>query len=194
MKLCRAISLYILLFGLLNHSWAENYVLDSTHSFVEWRVKHLGYSWLYGRFNDIQGSMTWDEDHPDRSRINVTIKMNSIDSNHVERDKHLKGKKYLDVKKYPTATFTSTAYRGDSQRGEMEGELNLNGVTKIITLQVERVGEGKDPWGGYRVGFISRYVLDKNEWGFDYPLGPESDAIELELGIEGIRRQKHKKR
>jgi len=171
-----------------------NYTLDPTHSFVEWRVQHLGYSWLYGRFNDISGTMTWDAERPENSRINVTIKIHSLDSNHVERDKHLRGKKYLHADKFPKAVFRSTEYRGDGAGGELVGDLTLNGITKTIVLNVKKLGEGKDPWGGYRVGFEASYLLNKSDWGFDYPLGPESDTVELQLGVEGIRRNKHVKR
>lgn len=173
---------------------SANYTLDPTHSFVEWRVQHLGYSWLYGRFNNIRGTLTWDENSPETSRIDVRIEIGSVDSNHVERDKHLRSKKFLNAEAQPIAHFTSQHFRGDANGGELEGELSLNGLRKNITLQIKKLGEGNDPWGGYRVGFEARYTLHKKDWGFDYKLGSESDVIELELGIEGIRQQKHVKR
>ncbi len=177
-----------------SHASADQYTIDSTHTFVEWRVQHLGYSWLYGRFNTIKGNFYWDEKNPQNSKIDIEIDMLSLDSNHAERDKHLRSKKYLNIDANPVATFKSTAYEGDSNGGTLSGMLTLNGVSQEITFKVERVGEGSDPWGGYRVGFIGYYTLDKKDFGYTYELGPSSEKIELELGIEGIRKNKHVKR
>ena len=166
---------------------AADYAIDPTHSFVEWRTQHLGYSWLYGRFNNVDGRFTWDADNPAASAIEVTIDTTSLDSNHAERDKHLRGEDFLDVKKYPQATFKSTGYRGDADGGVLEGVLTLHGVSKPVEFDVKKLGEGGDPWGGYRAGFFATTQIDRRDFGIDRNLGPASNIIELELGIEGVR-------
>ncbi|MGV6807066.1 MAG: YceI family protein [bacterium] len=171
-------------------SWADEYLIDDTHTFVEWRVQHLGYSWLYGRFNDIRGRFVWDEQSPEDSVIEVEIQTGSLDSNHALRDKHLKGQKYLETKAFPVATFKSTSYKGDANVGTVEGELTLHGVTRRISFDVQRLGQGNDPWGGYRVGFIGRITLDRRDFGIMENIGPSSWLVELDLGIEGIRQNK----
>ena len=167
---------------------AATYRVDPSHSFVQFRIQHLGYSWLYGRFNDISGEFKHDSSAPNDNWIAVEIKTASIDSNHAERDKHLREEDFLDVKRYPTATFRSVRYTGTAEQGELEGELFLHGVRKPITLQVKKLGEGKDPWGGYRAGFIGTTTLRLKDFGITYNLGPASETMELELGIEGIRK------
>lgn len=167
---------------------AADYEIDHAHSFVEFRIKHLGYSWLYGRFNRFSGQFTYDPDNPQANAITVSIDPASVDTNHAERDKHLRGSDFLDVAKYPEAKFESTMYSGDADRGTLEGMLTLHGVTKPISIRLEKLGEGNDPWGGYRAGFIGTTTLTRRDFGISYNLGPASESMELELGIEGIRK------
>lgn len=170
---------------------AAEYQLDikGAHAFVNFKIKHLGYSWLTGRFNTFDGQLEWDATKPETSKIEVTIQTNSIDSNHAERDKHLKGEDFLNVKEFPTATFKSTAYKAiDENTGELTGEFTLHGVSKNISFPITKIGEGKDPWGGYRVGFEGATSLKLADYGIDYNLGPASTHVDLELYIEGIRK------
>ena len=167
---------------------AADYKIDPAHSFVQFRIQHLGYSWLYGRFNTIAGEFSHDPDNPEASQITLEIDTASVDTNHAERDKHLRNDDFLDVEKYPKATFKSTKYTGSTESGTLEGVLTLHGVSKPITILVQKLGEGKDPWGGYRAGFIGTTKLTRKDFGIDYSLGPASETMELELGIEGIRK------
>lgn len=166
---------------------AAEYKIDASHSFVEFRIQHLGYSWLYGRFNTVTGSFSFDANKPEASEIEIRIDTASIDSNHAERDKHLRGDDFLDVEKFPQATFRSTGFTGSAEQGSLSGELTLHGVTKPITVKISRLGEGKDPWGGYRAGFAGTMVLDRRDFGIDKNLGPASWELEMEFGVEGIR-------
>lgn len=170
---------------------AASYVIDTkgAHAFINFKIQHLGYSWLTGRFNTFEGSFDYDAKAPEKSRIEVTIKTNSIDSNHAERDKHLKGKDFLNVGKYPTAKFVSTKYTAkDAETGTLTGKFTLHGVTKTINIDVQKIGEGADPWGGYRVGFEGTTRIKLADYGITYNLGPKSTHVDLELLIEGIRK------
>ena len=89
----------------------------------------------------------------------MSIDPASVDTNHAERDKHLRNPDFLDVEKYPDAGFESTKYTGDAESGTLEGMLTLHGVTKPISIELRKLGEGKDPWGGYRAGFIGTVTL-----------------------------------
>ena len=165
---------------------AADYKIDDTHSFVQFRTKHLGYSWLYGRFNISGGHFSYDPAKPESSKITVDIDVASIDSNHELRDEHLRNK-YLFTDKQPNASFTSTAYQGDANSGTLTGELQLNGVKKPVTIPVKKIGEGSDPWGGYRVGFEGNLTIDARDYGYTYQLGEQSFIIDLQLGIEGVQ-------
>jgi len=171
---------------------AENYVLDTqgTHAFIQFKIQHLGYSWLYGRFNKFTGDFSYDEANPSKAKVSIKIDTSSLDSNHAKRDKHIRGDDFLNVKKYPTATFISTSYKetGDG-KALLAGDFTLHGVTKNITINVESVGHGDDPWGGYRRGFYGTTSIKPAEFGLKgmSTLGPASTVLLLELSIEGIR-------
>jgi len=169
---------------------AAEYGVDikGMHAFIQFRIVHLGYSVLAGRFNDFDGDFTWDKTNPGASSINIEIKTKSLDSNHAERDKHLRNEDFLDVDKYPKATFKSTKYHGDASGGKMDGMLTLHGVTKAITLDVKVIGEGDDPWGGYRAGFEATTSIRRADFGMDYNLGPAAETMDFDLFIEGVRK------
>jgi polyisoprenoid-binding protein YceI len=180
--------LFISAFSVTPNLHAAEYRLDPEHSFVQFRIQHLGFSWLYGRFNKISGDFSHDAKNPQDNRISVQIDTASVDSNHAERDKHLRDERFLDVEKYPTASFKSTKYTGDDKGGVLQGQLNLHGINKQIDIEVKKLGEGADPWGGYRAGFIGTTTLTLKDFGITYNLGPAATTMELELGVEGIRK------
>jgi polyisoprenoid-binding protein YceI len=192
-KTARGLTLATALLGsLLAPGWAqaEDYVIDTkgAHAFVQFRIQHLGYSWLYGRFNDFSGSFSYDEKDPAAAKVEVVIKTASVDSNHAERDKHLRGADFLDVAKYPEARFKSISYKPTGPgKATLTGELTLRGVTKPISIDVTEVGHGKDPWGGYRRGFEGTTRLRLKDFGIPKDLGPASAELEMTLSVEGIR-------
>lgn len=69
----------------------------------------------------------------------------------------------------------------------MAGVLDFNGIKKTIEIPVTRVGEGDDPWGGYRAGFHGTYTMTRVGFGTDYELGPASTTVELQLSVEGVQ-------
>ena len=166
--------------------------IEGAHAFVQFRVQHLGYSWLYGRFNKFDGEFSYDPEHPENSSVSAEIDMTSLDSNHAERDKHLRSDDYLNVKKYPSASFKSSAYKVTGEgTGILTGDLTFFGSTHSIDLEIEHIGGGDDPWGGYRHGFEGRALLRPAIFGLDLveALGMESAAtIEIFLTVEGIEK------
>ncbi len=169
---------------------AADYKVDvkGAHAFVQFKIKHLGYSWLLGRFNTFDGDFSYDDKSPNNANINIEIDTKSIDSNHAERDKHLKGKDFLNVSKFPKATFVSNNIKfSDDENAIVTGEFTLKGVTKTISFPVVKIGEGQDPWGGYRAGFSGTTSFKLADYGISYNLGPASTHVEMALHIEGVR-------
>ena len=167
---------------------AAGYKIDPSHSFVQFKILHLGYSWMIGTFEEVSGSFTFDPDAgPEGQTVSVEIGTASVDTNHAERDKHLRSAEFLNADEFPTATFVSTGYEGDAEGGTMTGDLTLHGVTKPIAIAVKKVGAGKDPWGGYRAGFEGTVTLTRKDYGVGYNLGPASESMDLFLFIEGVR-------
>lgn len=181
---------FLALATLPGHALAEKYVIDTkgAHAFILFRIQHLGYSWLSGRFNTFSGHFTYDEKNPSASMIVVDIDPASIDSNHAERDKHLRNEDFLDVEKYPKAGFKSTSFKEvGNGKAVLKGDLTLHGVTKPVTIDVQHIGHGPDPWGGYRRGFEGTTKISLADYGITYDLGPKSREVELTLSVEGIR-------
>lgn len=169
---------------------ADDYVIDieGQHAFIQFKISHMGYSWLLGEFTDFEGTFSYDEANPSAAKVSVTIDTNSLDSNHAERDKHLRSEDFLDTDSYPEATFVSTSYSpNDDGTAVLTGDLTLHGVTKSIDIAVSEIGAGNDPWGGFRRGFEGSTTLTLADFGIDYDLGPASRTVEMYLSIEGIK-------
>ena len=158
---------------------AADYKIDKEgqHAFVNFRIQHLGYSWLYGTFN------------PAADKVNVTINTNSVDTNHAERDKHLRSAEFLNVSKFPQATFTSTEVKKDGDKLDITGNLTLNGVTKPVTLNAKLMGQGDDPGGGKRAGFEAAGKIHLKDFNITTDLGPASQDVELIISVEGVQQK-----
>lgn len=158
------------------------------HQFVTFKISHLGYSWLYGRFNDFNGTFTVDAENPENSQVTATIQTASVDSNHAERDKHLRSDDFLDVGEYPTAIFKSTNIEKTGEKtAKITGDFTLHGVTKPVTLDAKLIGYGDDPWGGYRMGLEASTTLTLADFGITKDLGPASETVEIIISVEGVR-------
>lgn len=163
-------------------AFAADYQVDPAHSAVTFEVGHLGVSTTVGRFNDFEGSFAYGDNNSD-GNVEFTIQAASVDTNHEARDKHLRSPDFLDVKQFPTLTFKSTSFDGE----DLVGDLTLHGVTKEVTFEVETVGEGEDPWGGYRAGFEASTTIKRSDFGVSYFIPGVTDETEIDVYIEGIR-------
>jgi len=171
---------------------AEQYDFDikGQHAFIQFRIKHLGFSWLLGSFRKFNGHFTYDERHPEKNSVSVTINVASLDTNHAKRDKHLRSEDFFDVARYPTATFVSTSYEATGKdTGILHGKFTLRGITKDIAIRVKQIGTGPDPWGGYRRGFEGHTTLHLSDYRMKKAgmLGAVAENIEIFLSIEGVR-------
>ncbi len=169
---------------------AADYVIDNkgAHASINFKIKHLGYSWLTGRFDKFSGKFSYDATNISASKIEVNVDTSSINSNHAERDKHLKSDDFLDVSAFANAKFVSTSVT-EKTKGEftVAGVLTLHGISKNIIIDAQSVGEGKDPWGGYRAGFSGTTTLALTDFAIKMNLGPASSHVQLALHIEGVK-------
>ena len=168
--------------------FAEKYVFDTKHTFIQFRILHLGYSWMSGRFDRFSGNFEYDEKNPAAASVKVEIDTASVDTNLAERDKHLRSKDLLDVDRFPKATFKSTSYTENSDgSATLKGNMTLHGVTRPISIAVQQIGHGPDPWGGYRRGFEGKTRIALADYDIKFNLGPKSKELELTFSVEGIR-------
>lgn len=173
-----------------NSLFADSYAIDTkgSHASINFKISHLGYSWIYGRFNEFEGNFEFDDANKESSSATVTVKTASLDTNHAERDKHIRSGDFLDADKFPEATFTSTSYTVEADNtGKLTGDLTLHGVTKPITIDITHIGGGDDPWGGVRQGFSGSAMLTLADYGMTFNLGPASAQLELILVFEGVK-------
>lgn len=172
-------------------AFAADYAIDKQgqHAFVNFKISHLGYSWLWGTFRDFDGSFSFDAAKPEQSKVNVTLETASVDTNHAERDRHLRSDDFLNVAKHPTATFESTSVKSTGEgTADIIGNLTLNGVTKPVVIAAKFIGEGDDPWGGYRAGFEGSTTLTLKDFDIKMDLGPASQTVDLIISVEGVRK------
>lgn len=169
---------------------ANEYVIDTegAHAFIQFKINHMGFSWLLGRFDDFEGTFSYDENDPAAAAVNVVIDTASINSNHGERDQHLRSDDFLDAENYPQATFVSTDFQPDGEGGGLlRGDFTLRGVSREIEFNIDQVGAGDDPWGVTRRGFEGSYTFKLADYGIEYDLGPASEEVEIYLSIEGVQ-------
>lgn len=175
----------------LTQAQAADYAIDTEgqHAFIQFKISHLGFSYILGSFEEFSGSFHYDPENLEASAANLEVDVTSLTSNHAERDKHIKSDDFLATGEYPTATFTSTGFApsGDNE-GVLSGELTLHGETNEIEMPVTLMGEGEDPWGNYRAGFEGSTTLVLADYGIDMSKFPESmHELELYVTLEGIR-------
>lgn len=175
----------------MSQAMADDYVIDTEgqHAFVQFKISHLGMSYILGSFREFSGEFSYDPEDLSASSVNVEVDVASLDSNHAERDKHILSDDFLNAEEYPTATFTSTGFESDGDKsGTLTGELTLHGETQEVEMPVTLLGEGEDPWGNYRAGFEGSTTLVLSDYGIDMSDFPEPmHELELYVTFEGIR-------
>jgi polyisoprenoid-binding protein YceI len=170
------------------------YALDAAHSRIGFVARHAMVTKVRGAFNDIEGTATIDGENPENSKVNVTIKVDSIDTRNEQRDGHLRTNDFLDIENFPTITFTSTSVKHDGGNDfEVTGDLTIKGVTKSITLPLEFQGAAKDPFGNDRIGFEGSVVVNRKDWGITWNAALEtggvlvSEKVTLEFEISAVK-------
>jgi polyisoprenoid-binding protein YceI len=162
------------------------FAIDAVHSTVLFKCKHLNTSWSFGRFNDIQGSFQIDAKDPSKSRVEVTIRAESIDTGNKQRDDHLRSPDFFDVKQFPTATFTSKKVTPKGGKEfSVAGDLMIHGKTKPVTIEMEYTGSTEHPKAGRVAGFFGTLKIKRLDYGIAYMPDGLSDDVELTLSFEG---------
>jgi len=168
---------------------ADTFEVDPVHSSVIWSVKHFGAGITKGRFNDVAGKLTLDKANAAANKVEITIKTESVDSNMPKRDQHLRSPDFFDAKQFPTLTFVSdrVTQKADGNL-EVTGKLTAHGVTKPVTFTATKIGEGKDPYGGYRAGYTASLPIKRSDFGMKFMLDGVADDVTLEIALEGVKK------
>jgi polyisoprenoid-binding protein YceI len=171
------------------------YEIDAAHSSAQFTVRHMMITNVRGGFSSIKGTAVYDAENPGASTVEATIDASTINTLDAQRDGHLKSADFLDVEKHPTITFKSTSvnYSGPGE-GKIAGDLTIHGVTKPVTLNVEGPSaEGKDPWGGTRVGASATTKIKRSDFGLTWNAALETggimvgDELKIEIDLQMIK-------
>ena len=174
---------------LAHASAAEKFEIDPVHSTIGFKVKHL-FSYVTGRFNEVQGTISADAAKPEDSSVEVKIATKSVNTANEKRDTHLRSPDFFDAEKFPEMTFKSKkiARTGDDT-ADVTGDFTLHGVTKEVMLKVKFLGKGKGVTGGLQTGWEAKTTLKRSDYGLVWNKVIEGtsvvgDDIEIELLIE----------
>jgi polyisoprenoid-binding protein YceI len=169
--------------------------LDPSHSSIGFSIRHLVVSKVRGRFTDWEGQLAYDPQAPERAAVSVRIRAASVTTAEPQRDAHLRSADFFDVEAYPELTFSSREVEPAGQgRFNVVGPLTLHGVTKDVALEVEYLGQAKDPWGGQRAGFSAKASIDRRDFGLSFNQVLETggvlvgDRVDIQIDIQAIQR------
>lgn len=165
------------------------WIIEPTHSLVEFSVRHMMITNVKGRFSEVEGALVGDVNDMANASIDVTIDVASVDTRVKDRDDHLRSADFFDVEKFPKMTFKSTEITpvGDDEY-KIKGDLTIKDVTLPIELDATFEGAGKDPWGNERVGFSAKGKLNRKDYGLTWNAALETGGVlvgeDVKISIE----------
>ncbi|MFQ5349743.1 MAG: YceI family protein [Thermoanaerobaculia bacterium] len=170
------------------------YTIDAGHSTIGFAVRHFTVSNVRGKFGSLEGAIRYNPDDPSDSGVEVEIDAASIDTDHEQRDGHLKSADFLDVENHPTIVFTSVNVEPGGDGWIMTGDLTMRGVTKQVIFPFTLVGPIKDPLGLMRMGIEGSLTIDRRDWGLEWNRTMETGGlfvghdVKIELTAEATRK------
>lgn len=164
------------------------YVLEPSHSSVEFSVKHMMIATTRGRFTDYAVTAEIDEHNFANSSAVVRIQAASVDTRQADRDGHLRSSDFFDVETHPEITFVSRRIEPKGGDWRIVGDLTIRGVTREIVLDAEASGPVTDPWGGTRIGISAYGKVNRKEFGMVWNANLDAGGLvlaeDVKLAIE----------
>ena len=172
----------------------ERWQIDSSHSGIQFTVRHLVIAKVRGQFSRWTGTLQTIGSDFARGSLDVVIDASSIDTGVADRDAHLRSADFFDVERYPEITFTSTSVtQTAADRLRVAGALTIKGVTRDVVLDVDVLGQARDPWGNERAAFSATASIDRREFGLIWNQVLETggvmvgERIDIAIDIEAVR-------
>lgn len=176
------------------NAWAVDYKIDSSHSSVGFKVKHLAISSVPGAFGEFKGNFSFDPANVAASKAEAEIVATSISTRDAKRDDHLRGSDFLDTQKFPSISFKSSKVEKVSDTEfKAHGDLTIHGVTRPVVLNVTYGGAAKDPWGNERAAFVATTKINRKDFGLTWSKAIETGAllvgedVDITLEVEGVK-------
>ena len=167
---------------------ADAYTVDPVHSSVTFMISHVGISNIHGRFDDFSGKFTIDKDDPTKSSFELSMKVESVNTNNKMRDEHLRAPDFFNAKQFPTLTFQSTKVKKVEGGYDVTGDLTLHGVTKPVTFTLKGGDKTVEfPKGKARIGFVTTLTLKRSEFDMKSMLEALGDEVHIIIGVEAVK-------
>ena len=173
---------------------AQTWNIDTTHSGVNFSVRHMVIAKVRGRFTRFSGTLTGDASDLTKATLVAEVDADSIDTNMADRDTHLRSPDFFDAATFPKLTFASTRIeRAGEGQYKAHGNLSIRGVTKPVVFDLAVHGQAKDPWGNDRVAFTLESAVDRSEFGLRWNQALEAggvlvgERVQIEIEAEAVR-------
>ena len=164
------------------------FIIDQERSHIVFRVKHLGITFVYGRFNRAVGRYVSPGAETGKAEIDLRVRVMDLDTGNAVRDAHLRGPDFFDAEKYPWITFKSVFIESlDTESLKLAGDLSFHGVTRRITIDALKTGVREDGQGRIRNGFQAKFIVRRSDYGMKRMLGGIGDRVELTVTVEGVQ-------
>ncbi|MEO8516002.1 MAG: YceI family protein [Flavobacterium sp.] len=166
-----------------------NWAIDPTHSEIGFKVKHMMFTNVSGKFENYNANITTSDDDFSNATIEFSADINSVDTRNADRDNHLKSADFFDAENHPKMTFKASSFtKIDEENYELAGDLTMRGVTKFVKLPTEFSGLMKDPWGNTKVGLNISGKINRKDWGLNWNSALEAGGVlvgeDVKLNIE----------
>jgi polyisoprenoid-binding protein YceI len=171
----------------------ERWTIDTSHSTVDFVVRHMVVSKTRGTFTDWSGSIEVDKEDPAKSAVTAKIAVASIDTRDKKRDAHLTSADFFNAEKYPTIEFKSRRVDGNGELFKVIGDLTIQDQTHEVVLDADYNGLNKDPWGNTRVHYSARTTIDRKDFGLSWNQVLEAgglligETVTIEIEIEALK-------
>ena len=166
----------------------ETYAIDTVHSNLAFKIRHLGISWVNGSFKQFDGKVVLDPESPEKSSVKVTVQAASVDTANAGRDKHLRSPDFFDAEKFPVLSFDSTKVAAKGQNVyEVTGNFTLLGVARPVTFLFNGSDQVKGMKGEIRRGGDTAFTIKRSDFGMGKMIGPIGDEVQVSLSFEGVK-------
>jgi polyisoprenoid-binding protein YceI len=156
------------------------WVIDPTHSEIQFKVKHMMISTVTGHFKDFNASVETEGEDFSTAKISFSAPISSISTNNEQRDAHLKTGDFFEAETHPELSFTGDKLEKISGEAyKLHGVLSMRGVSKPVVLDVEFGGTTVDPWGNTRAGFEINGKINRKDFGVSFSMVSETGGILL---------------
>lgn len=157
----------------------KNWVIDPTHSEVQFKIKHLMITNVTGSFNLFEASVQTEAEDFMKANVSFSADIDSISTGNEQRDAHLKSGDFFDAATYPKLTFVATKFEPVDNDGSYElfGDLTIRDVTKNIELGVEFGGVVQDAYGNTKAGFSINGKINRKDFGLTWSAVTEAGGV-----------------